>query len=131
MLIASHVIAAAVVLGCTLWAAILSGTNPPAPPQGGRIDFAREVRPILQQRCYECHGPDQQKNGFRLDRRSDAMRGGTIAVIGPGNSDGSRLYQRLIGDRFGRQMPPDSALPAAGRADRHGQGVDRPGGRMA
>jgi len=50
--------------------------------------------------------------GFRLDRRRDAMRGGTIAVIGPGNSDGSRLYQRLIGSQFGAQMPPTGALSA-------------------
>src|SRR5262249_43516711 len=50
--------------------------------------------------------------GFRLDRRRDAMRGGTIAVIGPGNSDGSRLYRRLIGSEFGAQMPPTGALPA-------------------
>src|SRR5262249_38092495 len=40
------------------------------------------------------------------------MRGGTIAVIGPGNSDGSRLYQRLIGSQFGAQMPPTGALSA-------------------
>lgn len=39
------------------------------------------------------------------------MRGGTLAVIGPGNSEGSRLYQRLIGNAFGIQMPPTGALP--------------------
>ena len=57
-----------------------------------RVDFARDVQPILRQHCYSCHGPREQKNGLRLDRRKDAMRGGTIAVIGPGNADGSRLY---------------------------------------
>jgi ankyrin repeat protein len=53
-------------------------------------------------------------NGFRLDRRRDAMRGGSAgaAVIGPGNSAGSRLYLRLTGDRFGPQMPPTGALRA-------------------
>lgn len=75
-----------------------------------KVDFVREVQPIFRQHCYECHGPTMQKNSFRLDRRSDAMRGGTIAVIGPGNSEGSRLYQRLIGSDFGRQMPPTGAL---------------------
>lgn len=89
----------------------LAAAPAPLPPHTERVDFARDVQPILRQHCYECHGPEQQKNGFRLDRRSDAMRGGTIAVIGPGNSDGSRLYHRLIGDKFGRQMPPDGALP--------------------
>src|SRR6266511_1318412 len=75
-----------------------------------RVDFVRDVQPILRQQCYGCHGPTQQMNGFRLDRRREAMRGGTIAVIGPGNSDGSRLYQRLIGHQYGPQMPPTGAL---------------------
>lgn len=77
-----------------------------------KVDFARDVQPILRQQCYSCHGPAKQKNGFRLDRRTDAMRGGTVSVIGPGNAEGSRLYQRLIGDRFGIQMPPTGPLPA-------------------
>src|SRR2546423_14091831 len=74
------------------------------------VDFAKDVQPLLRQSCYGCHGPTQQMNGFRLDRRRDAMRGGTIAVIGPGNGDGSRLYQRLIGSQYGVQMPPTGAL---------------------
>ncbi|MEP6783516.1 MAG: ankyrin repeat domain-containing protein [Acidobacteriota bacterium] len=75
------------------------------------VDFVRDVQPILRENCVGCHGPTQQMNGFRLDRRRDAMRGGTFAVIGPGNSAGSRLYQRLIGSEFGIQMPPTGALP--------------------
>ena len=35
----------------------------------GKIDFGRDVQPILKAHCIECHGPKQQKNGFRLDRR--------------------------------------------------------------
>ena len=83
------------------------GPQPPA----GKVDFATEIQPILRQHCISCHGPKEQKNGLRLDRRKDAMRGGTIAVIGPGNADGSRLYHRLVGDKFGIQMPPTGALP--------------------
>jgi ankyrin repeat protein len=81
--------------------------------QPAKIDFVRDVQPILKQNCYSCHGTKQQKNGLRLDRRKDAMRGGTIRVIGPGNAAGSRLYQRLIGSDFGIQMPPTGALPDA------------------
>jgi ankyrin repeat protein len=77
------------------------------------VDFARDVQPILRQHCYSCHGPSMQQNGFRLDRRSDAMRGGSMAMIGPGNSEGSRLYLRLIGNTFGTQMPPTGALTPA------------------
>src|SRR5688572_15482021 len=75
------------------------------------IDFARDVQPIFRQSCYGCHGASQQMNGLRLDRRRDALRGGTVAVIGPGNAPASRLYLRLIGNAFGQQMPPTGALP--------------------
>jgi ankyrin repeat protein len=78
-----------------------------------KIEFGRDVQPIFKSKCYGCHGPAQQKNGFRLDRRSNAMRGGTIAVIGPGNSVGSRLYNRLKGAEFGIQMPPTGPLSSA------------------
>src|SRR6476469_3220999 len=61
-----------------------------------KVDFARDVQPIFRQNCYGCHGPRQQNNNLRLDRRRDAMRGGTIAVIGPGNSEASHLYLRLV-----------------------------------
>ena len=76
-----------------------------------KVDFIRDVQPIFKARCIGCHGPREQKNGFRLDRRKDAMLGGTIPVIGPGNGAGSRLYNRLIGSQYGIQMPPTGALP--------------------
>src|SRR5437879_422538 len=75
-----------------------------------KVDFARDVQPIFRQNCVGCHGPAIHQNGFRLDRRSAAMRGGTLAMIGPGNSVGSRMYLRLIGSEFGPQMPPTGAL---------------------
>jgi ankyrin repeat protein len=70
-----------------------------------KIDFRRDVQPLLKQFCIECHGPSQQMHGFRLDRRRDALRGSTIAVITPGNSAASRLYYKLIGNQYGPQMP--------------------------
>lgn len=75
-----------------------------------RVDFGRDVRPILRERCYGCHGPEQQMNGFRLDRRADALRGGTQTVIGPGNAEGTLLYRRLVSTQAGR-MPPTGPLP--------------------
>ena len=71
----------------------------------GKVDFRRDVQPLLKQYCIECHGPSLQMHGFRLDRRRDAMRGGTVVMITPGNSAGSKLYLKLIGSRFGPQMP--------------------------
>lgn len=77
-----------------------------------KVDFARDVQPIFQQHCVGCHGPSQQMSGFRLDRRRDAMRGGSAgtAVIGPGNGAASRLYLRIAGSQAGLQMPPTGAL---------------------
>jgi ankyrin repeat protein len=76
------------------------------------VDFQRDVQPLIQKNCIGCHGPEQQMNSFRLDRRSAALRGGTRTVIVPGSSESSRLYLRLIGNQFGRRMPPPGALPA-------------------
>jgi hypothetical protein len=78
--------------------------------EGVVIDFARHVQPLFQAHCVSCHGPKQQKNGFRLDRRRDALKGGTANQIGPGSSEASRLYLRLIGNQSGLQMPPDGPL---------------------
>ena len=57
--------------------------------QEARVDFARDVQPILRQQCVGCHGPTQQQNGFRLDQRRAAMRGSTLSpgVIRPGSAE--------------------------------------------
>lgn len=78
--------------------------------ESATIDFRRDVQPLFKAYCIDCHGPKQQKNGFRLDRRRDAMKGGTLVMIGPGNSAASRLYLKLLDDRYGPQMPLDGAL---------------------
>ena len=89
-------------------AALSASAEPPA-----TVDFQRDVQPIFREHCVGCHGPTQQLSGLRLDRRADAMRGGSQADIGPGNASGSRLYHRLIGTTFGLQMPPAGPLTDA------------------
>ena len=81
-----------------------------AAPIPAAIDFQRDVQPIFREHCVSCHGPTQQFGGLRLDRRADALRGGTQTDIGPGNANGSRLYHRVIGTAFGQQMPPPGPL---------------------
>lgn len=85
--------------------AVVSGGQVPA-----SIDFQRDVQPILRAQCGSCHGPELQMAGLRLDRRADAMRGGSQTVIGPHNAEGSLLYQRVAGRNLGVQMPPTGAL---------------------
>src|SRR5215813_4918985 len=91
---------AGLVLGTWAFSAASSSQNL---QNTAKIDFSRDVLPIFRQNCFGCHGPTQQMNGFRLDRRRDALRGGTIAVIAPSNSAGSRLYHKLIGNKYGPQ----------------------------
>jgi ankyrin repeat protein len=77
-----------------------------------KVDFGRDVQPILRQQCYSCHGPTQQMTGFRLDRRRDAMRGSTTSpgIIRPGNAEASLLFFRIATTLGGPQMPPTGAL---------------------
>jgi ankyrin repeat protein len=81
-------------------------------PAAAAVDFARDVQPLLEKHCYECHGPKKQKNGFRLDRRSRAMAGVLRPNIIPHNSASSRVYRRVLDSQFGPQMPPEDALSA-------------------
>ena len=102
----------------TRWAgvmvcALLSGTTLAAQAPA-KVDFARDVQPILREHCVECHGPSQQMRGLRLDRRRDAMPnrvGANGARIVPGNSSASPLYRRVSGTEAGAQMPPQGPLP--------------------
>lgn len=73
--------------------------------------FERDVRPLLATRCFECHGPETQESGLRLDSRSGILRGGESgSAIVPGKPDDSRLAAVIRYD--GRtQMPPDGKLP--------------------
>ena len=78
-----------------------------------KIDFGRDIQPLLREHCVECHGPSQQMKGLRLDRRRDALPnrvGANGARIVPGNSARSLLFQRLTGTHSGPQMPPAGPL---------------------
>jgi ankyrin repeat protein len=78
-----------------------------------KVDFARDVQPLLREHCIECHGPSQQMRGLRLDRRNDAMPnrvGANGARIVPGNSSRSSLYLRVSATQSATVMPPSGAL---------------------
>ena len=71
--------------------------------------FVKQVRPILQQRCYGCHGSKSQKSDLRLDLRSAAMRGGQIygEPWTAGDPDSSPLIQLVESLDPGERMPPE------------------------
>lgn len=76
-----------------------------------KLDFARDVRPLLQQNCVSCHGPNEQNGGLRLDRKSSALKVSARRIV-PGNSANSVLYHRVLNNEFGQQMPPTGELRA-------------------
>jgi ankyrin repeat protein len=76
-----------------------------------KVDFAKDVLPVLRQSCFGCHGPAQQMGGMRLDRRSSVFKSGMRRVV-PGSSENSFLYHRVSGTAYGLQMPPTGPLRA-------------------
>jgi hypothetical protein len=69
------------------------------------IDFNRDVRPILSDKCYACHGPDakHRKADLRLDVEKDARDSG---VIEAGKPDKSYLIERIVAEDEAERMPP-------------------------
>ncbi len=84
---------------------LLAACGAPLRAQG--IDFARDVLPILSDRCFACHGPDEEarKGDLRLDRRETAL-----AAIRPGDADDSALIARITAQDDGQMPPPESGL---------------------
>ena len=97
------------------------------PPAGDSILFDRDVRPIFEQSCFRCHGPEKPKSDFRLDNRAEALKGGDDNTndIVPGRSDQSKLIAYVAGlDKDIQMPPPDHGDAAHHRAGRHAAGVD-------
>src|SRR5918911_458196 len=70
------------------------------------IDFNRQIRPILSEYCFQCHGPDdkQRKAKLRLDVRAEALGHGSVIV--PGKAAESELIERVAGEDAQTRMPP-------------------------
>ena len=71
-------------------------------------DFARDVRPVFERSCYGCHGPEKQKNGYRLDVRDIAIKGGDSgeAAVVPHDAKRSPLIRYVSGEDEEMLMPP-------------------------
>ncbi|MEM9645447.1 MAG: DUF1549 domain-containing protein, partial [Planctomycetota bacterium] len=79
---------------------------------GDEISFADEVRPILSDHCYHCHGPDEESReaGLRLDTKDDLL-----SVVDPEDPDSSDLLFRVLSDDGDLMMPPpESGKPLSG-----------------
>src|SRR5262249_9012119 len=72
------------------------------------IQFNRDIRPILSETCFRCHGPDSaaRKADLRFDRREVAVK---IGAIVPGQPNKSEMITRIFSDDPDEQMPPPSS----------------------
>ena len=97
--------------GCGIGTSVARGDGvveelPPASRQ--QVDFERDIRPLLAEHCFDCHGDFLQESGLRLDRQAILLRGGNSgepAVI-PGNSAQSQMILLVAGVETDRVMPP-------------------------
>ncbi len=72
------------------------------------VDYVQDIKPILSQRCYACHGALKQKNGLRLDTAALAIKGGESgAAIVSGKSGESLLIDAVTGAEGVAKMPPE------------------------
>ena len=81
-----------------------------------KLEFNRDIRPILSNNCYLCHGPDakQRQAGLRLDRREEAIKAlesGQTSIV-PGDAAKSHLLARINSSNPDEVMPP----PASGKS---------------
>src|SRR5262245_43269880 len=75
------------------------------------VDYMKDIKPLLEKNCYECHGGEKQQAGLRLDLRQNALRGGDYGpVIVPGKSAASKLIHKVVDGDGGDVMPPDGEL---------------------
>jgi hypothetical protein len=92
----------------SLFVASASAADPPA------VDFNRDVRPILSNRCFKCHGPATQKSGVRLDSLPHAKK--KDAVV-PGKPGESLLIEKVAAESDDDRMPPAEAGPRLSAKD--------------
>src|SRR5688500_14825054 len=93
-----------------VWAAAAQGQAPG--PAQREIDFTRDIKPIFEKSCFQCHGPEKPKSGFRLDQQAAALKGGSNGVdIVPGKSAESPLIHYVAYLVEDMEMPPPNKAP--------------------
>src|SRR4051812_14501867 len=86
-----------------LMLALAAPARADAPP-----DFDKDIKPIFEQHCFKCHGPDKQKGGLRLDQKPSMLKGGESGepAIVPGNGVKSHLLKLIASTDPDERMPP-------------------------
>jgi mono/diheme cytochrome c family protein len=89
-------------------AAVAKKPTDAPPATAEKVDFAKQIKPLLERSCVACHGPDKQRSNFRVDTRAALLKGGNSgsAAVVPEKSAQSRLLEYVSGRVEGMEMPP-------------------------
>ncbi len=95
----------------TITAAAVAFSAEPTLPAATKkkVDFVREIKPLLVTHCHKCHGASKREGGLRLDRRDDALNGGDS---GPAFVIGKSAESRII--KYVAGVDPDVLMPPEG-----------------
>ncbi len=97
----------------TLWLAFLISATTVPVWAADKIDYLRDVKPILKTHCFRCHGPLKTESGLRLDTKRLAIKGGDNGpALVPGNALASNLLQRIVTTGDTRMPPAGEPLSA-------------------
>jgi mono/diheme cytochrome c family protein len=85
----------------------------PIPKVDKKIDFVKDIKPIFERACYECHGPTKQEGGFRIDVKEAALKGGETygTTIKAGDSAKSPFLIIVAGKDPDLPQPEKHKLP--------------------
>jgi hypothetical protein len=80
----------------------------PLPKKVQKVDFAKQIKPLLERSCVACHSGDKPRGHFRVDGRDALLKGGAsgAAAIVPGHSEKSPLITYVSGQVPESEMPP-------------------------
>ena len=109
-----RVLASGAGIACLAGTLLLRAQTPAAPGGAGSVLFERDIQPVLEQYCYECHGRSKARGQLRLHAPEFIAKGGQSgAVITPGTGHTSLLIRRLLDENPDDRMPLDAdPLPA-------------------
>ena len=79
-----------------------------------QLDYLRDIQPLLEERCYRCHGAEKRKGGLRLDIKAGVWQGGDSgeAAVVPGYADRSPVFRLVSSKDDQERMPPSNAKEA-------------------
>ena len=99
----------AFVLSLSLCGGLLAADDASSKPAKSEVDFARDIQPILEERCLSCHGPEMQESGLRVDLRAQLLEGGDseVPAIVPNKIAKSLLIERVTAKDADELMPPE------------------------